>query len=130
MYDLATVYADELTYISALFNQEGVNYNTDNLLTNIDLAWRAIAAYQWIDFDADDIQEKKFGYEMIISKLAIAYFNNAAIVKSSLKGENAVVQQTQGGRSITYRSGNVALDNWGLTPEVKGALPPRMLRVI
>ena len=51
---LASVYADELEYIVTLFSAEGINYNPNELLINIDDAWRAIACYLWLDYDSDN----------------------------------------------------------------------------
>ena len=99
-------------------------------MTHIDNAWRAIACYLWLDYDASNITTVKADYERLISLLAIAYINNAIITKSKLKGESAITQQSQGSRSVTYRSNTIDIDSNGLTDEVKAALPPRKLRVI
>ena len=129
--DLATIYADELSYIQTIFDRDNISYYDDVLLTHIDNAWRAIARYQWLDYDISTIQTVKADYTRLIALLAIAYFNNANITKSKLKGEKtAVTQQSIGGASVTFRSDNVELDSNGLTDEVKAALPPRKLRVI
>lgn len=128
--DLATIYADELSYIQTIFDRDNISYYDDVLLTHIDNAWRAIARYQWLDYDISTIQTVKADYTRLIALLAIAYFNNANITKSKLKGEKAITQQSQGSRSVTFRADNVELDTNGLTDEVKAALPPRKLRVL
>lgn len=128
--DLETVYASELAYIKTLLDRNSVFYYEDELLTHIDNAWRAIACYLWIDYDASNIVTVKADFSRLISLLAIAYFNNAKIIESKLKGEKAVTQQSQGSRSVTYRSETVDIDSNGLTDEVKAALPPRKLRVL
>lgn len=128
--DLSIVYSDEYSYISTLFNTEGITYNEQELLINIDDAWRAIASYLWIDYNSENITTVKAEFSTLIVKLAMAYFNNTQIQKKQLKGENLITQQSQGSRSVTYRSNTVELDNYGLTAEVKSALPSRKLRVL
>lgn len=128
--DLMTIYADEYTYISALFNDLGVTFNQSLLLNYIDLAWRAIAKYQWIDIDYDTISDDKAEYIPLIQELAIAYFNNAQQRNSIVKGEPQITQQAQGSRSVTYKSNTIEIDSNGLTAEVKAALPVRNLRVL
>ena len=128
--DLSIVYSDEYSYISTLFNTEGIIYNEQELLINIDDAWRAIASYLWIDYNSENITTVKAEFSTLIVKLAMAYFNNTQIQKKQLKGENLITQQSQGSRSVTYRSNTVELDNYGLTAEVKSALPSRKLRVL
>lgn len=127
---LASVYADELEYIVTLFSAEGINYNPNELLINIDDAWRAIACYLWLDYDSDNIEVVKADYQTLICRLAMAYFNNAQIEKGNLKGTKFITQQSQGSRSVTYRSGAIEIDSNGLTAEVKAALPVRKLRVL
>ena len=128
--DLSIVYSDEYSYISTLFNTEGIIYNEQELLINIDDAWRAIASYLWIDYNSENITTVKAEFSTLIVKLAMAYFNNTQIQKKQLKGENLITQQSQGSRSVTYRSNTGELDNYGLTAEVKSALPSRKLRVL
>ena len=128
--ELSTVYSEEIEYISTLFNTEGITYNEQELLINIDDAWRAIASYLWIDYNSENITTVKAEFSTLIVKLAMAYFNNTQIQKKQLKGENLITQQSQGSRSVTYRSNTVELDNYGLTAEVKSALPSRKLRVL
>lgn len=128
--NLETIYADELAFIQTIFARENIDYYDDVLLIHIDNAWRAIARYQWIDYDMRNIETVKADYTRLIALLAIAYYNNANITKSKLKGETFVTQQSVGGASVTFRSGNVELDSNGLTDEVKAALPPRKIRVI
>lgn len=128
--NLASVYSDESTYISALFNREGIAFSEDELLINIDDAWRAIACYMWIDYNSENIATKKENFETLIAKLAMAYFNNSQIAKSNIKGDYAITQISQGSDSMTLRSNVIEIDSNGLTSEVKAALPPRNLRVI
>jgi len=128
--DLMTIYTDEYTYISALFNDLGVTFNQSLLLNYIDMAWRAIARYQWIDIDYDTISDDKAEYIPLIQELAIAYFNNAQKRNSIVKGEAQITQQSQGSRSVTYKSNTIEIDDNGLTAEVKAALPVRKLRVL
>lgn len=128
--DLATVYSAEYNYISALFTREGISFNQDDVLIHCDNAWRAIARYLWIDYKPDNIMEKKADYTKLIALLAIAYYNNAVIARGGLAGRQYITQQTQGSRSVTYRSSVVDVDANGLTAEVKAALPPRKLRVV
>lgn len=127
---LSSVYADEYGYIVAYFTANNISYNQAELLINIDDAWRAIASYLWIDYDSTNIATKKSEYESLIIKLAMAYFNNSNIEKGTLKGNLFIQQQTQGSRSVSYRSNTIEIDSNGLTAEVKAALPPRKLRVI
>lgn len=128
--NLETIYADELAFIKTIFDRENIDYYDDVLLIHIDNAWRAIARYQWLDYDYRNIETVKADYTRLIALLAIVYYNNANITKSKLKGEKAITQQSQGSRSVTYCADNVELDSNGLTDEVKAALPPRKLRVI
>lgn len=93
-------------------------------------AWRAIAGYLWIDYNSENIISVKTEYSTLICKLAIAYFSNAQVEKSKVKGDLAITQMSQGSRSVTYRTNIIELDNYGLTAEVKAALPPRKLRVL
>lgn len=128
--ELSTVYSEEIEYISTLFNTEGISYNEQELLINIDDAWRAIACYLWIDYNSENIISVKTEYSTLICKLAIAYFSNAQVEKSKVKGDLAITQMSQGSRSVTYRTNIIELDNYGLTAEIKAALPPRKLRVL
>lgn len=127
---LKDIYKNEFNYISAFFTRESVSYNEDDLLINIDDAWRAIASYLWIDYDTSNIATVKAEFEYLICKLAMAYFNNAKNDTGMLKGNVFVQQQSQGSRSVSFRSNTIEIDNNGLTAEVKAALPPRKLRVI
>lgn len=128
--ELSTIYATELDYISAFFGREGIDFNESELLTHIDLAWRAIARYMWIDYNVDSLADDKSGYEKLIETLALAYYNNAQIEKNAYKGNLQITQQSQGSRSVTYKSGYIETDANGLTAEVKAALPVRKLRVL
>lgn len=123
--ELKTTYADELSYIDALFTKEGISFDESELVIDIDNAWRAIAKYLFID-------ETTYNpiYSTLVIRLAMAYHNNHEIEKGNLKGALQVTQQTQGSRSVTYRSNSIELDSNGLTAEVKAALPPRKLRVL
>jgi len=127
---LSSVYADEYGYIGAYFTENNITYNQAELLINIDDAWRAIASYLWIDYDSTNIATVKAEYQTLICKLAMAYFNNAKNDTGMLKGNVFVQQQSQGSRSVSFRSNTIEIDNNGLTAEVKAALPPRKLRVI
>lgn len=118
-------YADELSYIDTLFSKEGIPYSEDELLIDIDSAWKAITKYLFID----DITYNHT-YSIQVIRLAMAYYNNNQIQKGNLKGVLQITQKTQGSRSVTYRSNTVELDSNGLTAEVKACLPPRKLRVV
>ena len=128
--DLMTIYADEYTYISSLLNELGVTFNQSLLLNYIDLAWRAIAKYQWIDVNYDTIATDKAKYIPLIQELAIAYFNNAQQRNSIVKGEEQITQHSVGSVSMTYKSNTIEIDSNGLTKEVKAAMPMRKLRLI
>lgn len=128
--DLMTIYSDEYTYISSLFNELGVTCSQSLLLNCIDMAWRAIAKYQWIDVNYDTIATDKAEYIPLIQELAVAYYNNSKIRNSIIKGEPQITQQAQGSRSVTYKSNSIEIDGNGLTAEVKAAMPVRKLRVL
>ena len=128
--NLAAIYKDELNYIRSQFNKDSIDFYKDELLIAIDNAWRAIASYLWIDFDESNIRDIKDKFQTVIVHLAVAYYNNYQIQRGNLKGVLYVTQQTQGSRSVTYRSNVTQLDSNGLTEEVKAALPPRKLRVL
>lgn len=123
--ELKTTYSDELSYIDALFQKEGISFSEEELLIDIDSAWKAIAKYLFID-------ETTYQpiYSTLVVRLAMAYFNNNQLTKGNLKGDLQITQQTQGSRSVTYRSNLIELDSNGLTAEVKAALPVRKLRVV
>lgn len=126
---LETIYNKELQYISSVFERENITYTADDVLIHCDNAWRAIARYLWIDYNADNIMEKKADFTYLIAQLAIAYYNNAIIARGNLRGEQYITQQTLSSRSVTYRSSVIEIDSNGLTAEVKAALPPRRMRV-
>lgn len=128
--DFSVIYADELAYIESLFQRENIAFNSDDISIHCNTAWRAIARYLWIDYTAENIMEKKANLKDLIALLAIAYYNNAIIARGNLKGVQYITQQSQGSRSVTYRSNVIELDANGLTAEVKAALPPRRLRVV
>ena len=128
--DLMTIYSDEYTYISSLLNELGVTFNQSLLLNYIDLAWRAIAKYQWIDVNYDTIATDKAKYIPLIQELAIAYFHNAQQRNSIVKGEEQITQHSVGSVSMTYKSNTIEIDSNGLTKEVKAAMPMRKLRLI
>lgn len=123
--ELKTTYSDELSYIDALFQKEGISFNEEELLIDIDSAWKAITKYLFID-------ETTYQpiYSTLVVRLAMAYHNNHQLEKGNLKGDVQITQQTQGSRSVTYRSNMIELDSNGLTAEVKAALPVRKLRVV
>ena len=120
-------YINELHQFDALLQGLGLVETEGELLRNIDLAWRAIARYEWYDYDDSDSQAE---CRMLIVELARAYYINNVYTKKQIKGERQVSQMSQGSRSVTFGSGFAELDSNGLTAEVKAALPPRKLRVI
>ena len=77
--DLATIYSEEYSYISTSFDNDNISFTSQELLLHIDLAWRAIAKYLWIDYNLDTIISDKASYISLIEILAIAYYNNAKI---------------------------------------------------
>ena len=128
--DLATIYSEEYSYISTSFDNDNISFTSQELLLHIDLAWRAIAKYLWIDYNLDTIISDKASYIPLIEILAIAYYHNAKINQNMVKGEQYITQKSQGSRSVTYRSNVIEIDNNGLIPEVKAALPNRKLQVL
>jgi len=126
--DYNAIYAAEIELTTSRLNRDNItNYDTDDLITHIENAWRAIASYLWIPFND---YEQKADFTRLISLLAVAYINNDLITSQLLQGEEQIIQKSQSGRSVTYRSTIIEIDNNGLTGEVKAALPPRKLRVI
>lgn len=116
-------FADILDYLKT---DLGVGIAEENKLAEIiDNAWRAISNFLWLPYDAD---ASKFSTPII--KLSRYYFQNDALFRSSLSGEKQVIQMIQGSRSVTFKSGAVDIDNYGLTPDVKAMLPPRKLRIL
>ncbi len=119
--DLLIDYADELSYISAM----GYDGDTAYMAIQVADAYDAIRAYLWLDADAD-----MTAYFRAACELAAAYYINNKLQQNKLSGDRTVTQQSEGSRSVTYSSADVALDSHGLTEKVKAMLHPPFLRVL
>lgn len=93
----------------------------------IDLAWTAICKYLWCDYD-DSAMLKRCGFA--VAQLAYIYYYNDKIKREVMSGETPITQMSQGSRSVTFGSKKIELDNYGLTADIKAALPVRKLRVL
>ena len=115
---IRTRFDDEVDCIAdalSITAQDKIN----KIVEQVDKAWRAIANYLWLSYDADASD-----YFTPIVVLAKTYLINASIVNSTLSGQAQLTQMTQGSRSVTFRSGTIELDRFGLTNEVKAMLSP------
>lgn len=115
--DLSNKYWLEIQAIEAMFLEENVTLNRNNMLISIDDAYNAITRY--LHFT----EEYNGAYRAATIKLAIVYYNLP-------KGNAVITQKTQGSRSQTISKTNSGLDSDGLTIEVKSILPLPTLRVI
>ena len=117
---IRTRFSDEVECIAdalSITAQDKIN----KIVEQVDKAWRAIANYLWLSYDADTSD-----YFTPIITLAKTYLINASIVNSTLSGQAQLTQMTQGSRSVTFRSGTIELDRFGLTNEVKAMLSPKI----
>jgi hypothetical protein len=115
--ELSNKYWLEIQAIEAIFLEENVTLNRNNMLISIDNAYKAITRY--LHF-AD---EYNGAYRAATIKLTIVYYNLP-------KGNAVITQKTQGSRSQTISTASSGLDSDGLTMEVKSILPLPILRVI
>ena len=93
----------------------------------IDLAWTAICKYLWCDYD-DSAMLKRCAFA--VAQLAYVYYYNDRVKRETMSGKAPVTQMSVGSNSVTFGSKKIELDNFGLTADVKAALPPRKLRVL
>jgi hypothetical protein len=115
--ELENKYFLEIQAIEALFLEEKVTLNKNNMLIAIDDAYNAITRYLHYTGSYNG------AYRTATIKLAIVYYNLP-------KGNSVITQKSQGARSQTISTTNSSLDNNGLTAEVKSILPFPTLRVI
>ena len=110
-----------------ILREENITISDVDLVMYLDLAWQAIAKYLWAEYDdSETIKQCSFA----IAQLAFIYFHNEQIKRSIIRGEAPITQMSQGSRSVTYGSKKIELDTFGLTADVKAALPVRKLRVL
>ena len=93
----------------------------------IDLAWTAICKYLWCDYD-DSAMLKRCGFA--VAQLAYVYYYNDRVKREVMSGKAPITQMSIGSNSVTFGNKKIELDNFGLTADVKAALPPRKLRVL
>ena len=91
----------------------------------VDLAWQAISKYLSEDYN-DSAMLKRCSFA--VAQLAYIYYYNDKIKREIIGGETPITQMTQGSRSVTFGTKKIELDNYGLTADIKAALPPRKLR--
>lgn len=122
--ELKTKYETELQYLETVFSENGISANESILVVQINKAYTAIRNYLRMD-DSEDAT----AYFDTAVDLATVYYNNYMVTLNKTAGKKSVSQQTQGSRSITYSSGEIVLDAYGLTEAVKAVLPYPPIRV-
>ena len=93
----------------------------------IDLAWQAVCKYLWVDYDDSAMLQR---CAFAVAQLACVYYYNDRVKRETMSGKAPVTQMSVGSNSVTFGSKKIELDNFGLTADVKAALPPRKLRVL
>ena len=110
-----------------MLREENITISDGDLVMYLDLAWMAIAKYLWAEYDDSEMIKI---CSFAIAQLAFIYYHNEQIKRGIIRGEAPVTQMSQGSRSVTYGSKKIELDTFGLTADVKAALPVRKLRVL
>ena len=121
--ELKTKYAAELQYLQSVFSDMGIAANESVLVMQINKAYTAIRKYLRLDTDAD--VSKHFDAAV---ELAIAYYNNHIVMLNKTAGKRTISQKSQGSRSVTYGSAEIALDYYGISESVKALLPNPPIR--
>ena len=114
-------YQAEAEIIIMLLRQMGIESEDISLTVfdmHIDNAYTAIRKYLRLPDDADVSV-----YRCAAIELAIAYYSNYRLKMNKMNGKQPVTQQTQGSRSVTFASAEIAVDNNGMIESVKAILP-------
>ena len=90
-----------------------------------DLAWQAISRYLCVEYDDSAMLHR---CAFAVAQLAYVYYYNDCVKREVMSGKAPVTQMSIGSNSVTFGSKKIELDNFGLTADIKAALPPRRLR--
>lgn len=122
--DLSFKYEDVLEYLEAYLNDKQITYNENDLVIDIDHAYKAICNYT--DYNSSNFNPD---YTIPLIKLSLIYFQNGQIQKSIISGDKQITQYTEGSRSVTYKSSVMEIDSDGLTSEIRVMLPKPGIRI-
>ena len=114
-------YQAEIDVMMNIFGEMGVDGHTISIPVldmHVDNAYTAIRKYLRLSNDADTAV-----YRSAAIELAIAYYSNYRLKLNKMNGKQPVTQQTQGSRSVTFASAEIAVDNNGMIESVKAILP-------
>ncbi len=122
--ELKTKYETELQYLETVFSENGISANESILVVQINKAYTAIRNY----LRMDDTEDATAYFDAAVD-LATVYYNNYMVTLNKTAGRKTTSQKSVGPCSITYSSGEITLDRYGLTEAVKAVLPYPPIRV-
>lgn len=122
--ELKTKYETELQYLETVFSENGISANESILVVQINKAYTAIRNY----LRMDDTEDATAYFDAAVD-LATVYYNNYMVTLNKTAGRKTTSQKSMGSCSITYSSGEIVLDKYGLTEAVKAVLPYPPIRV-
>lgn len=119
-YDIFNI---EYDYIGQMFDDSNIDYDQYKLMLTIKRAYDAICRYTGYEGEYNP------DYQMATISLAITYFQNDRVKFEMIKGNKPIKSITQGSRAVAYGENEIAIDDDGLTPDVRAMLPLPKLRV-
>jgi len=121
---LQDYYSDVASYLTSYFSRNaGLTVNANDLLVEVDKAWRVICSFVGATYDLTDT-ETLAKYATVLADLSKAYTNNMLYSANKMKGEKTSI--SEGSLSISYSGAeSISIDADGLTPEIRAMLKPR-----